>query len=200
MILESVAKKKQLIMQIKHGLTIASDELVNECIYRRFLQWSFLYPRDEAQLNLMQDTAFKFASLWNDRVKLAGWASDYCRFDYSPIHNYDRTETGTDTIAGSDTNTGTIGTATQSMTTDNSAYGYNSSTDQPDTKSVVNGTVTQTNNLTSTNSGNTTHNLRIFGNIGVTTTATMLSEEDKRLENYLSTYVDKFAECFILSL
>lgn len=141
--------------------------------------------------------------------------------DYNPLHNYDRHESYTDTETGSNTgsSTGTIadqGAEESQYVTDTDTTGTeentisaeNESTYQPDNKREDSGTLdstvtgrvskgnTRTENRTDNGSNSRTlnHTAHLYGNIGVTTSQQMLSEEIK-LRKDLSIY-DVAAELF----
>lgn len=123
--------------------------------------------------------------------------------EYDPIYNYDRYEEYTDTegrTLNSKTNSGHTAKDTPdydvsretntSATTENQTSAYNSSSYQPESKTIVNGgkDTTTTNGKVQdlTESANSTtddkedrelkHTAHLYGNIGVTTSAAMVSE------------------------
>lgn len=141
--------------------------------------------------------------------------------EYNPLHNYDRSELSTDNSERNRT-TSTDGTTTNSETTnsgnsstgetENTVSAFNASTYQPDSKQTSNVTGTgnvQSNsagtvdtNFTEDETGKNTRTSRIFGNIGVTTSAKLLSEEvDTRREyNFYDIFAVMFREEFLLYL
>lgn len=123
--------------------------------------------------------------------------------EYDPIYNYDRYEEYTDTegrTLNSKTNSGHTAKDTPnydvsretntSATTENQTSAYNSSSYQPESKTITNGgkDTTTTNGKVQdlTESANSTtddkedrelkHTAHLYGNIGVTTSAAMVSE------------------------
>lgn len=119
--------------------------------------------------------------------------------EYSPIENYDRTETISRVTenSGSDTETTTLGSQTVTATIGNSenvtgVSAYNASDFTNREKETGNNSDT----ITSTGSGSDTaktdygmkhtetENNRIHGNIGVTTSQTMITEEIKLRARY----------------
>lgn len=125
---------------------------------------------------------------------------DTLNFDYNPIENYDRYESGKNKFnternqTGETTNKGTIkntGTQTNDVdtTVTNEISAMNSSGFQNDTKSTTDGTETRTDNLTQANDIVNGVNLtnkggdvgeyenHMHGNIGVTTTQEMIEQE-----------------------
>ena len=133
-------------------------------------------------------------------------------FDYNPIHNYDGDETETITITDKGTvdttgtnktvDTSTIqdtGTVTNNGSNNDSVFGFNSSSAVNDKNSTVNNTTT--NNLSTTNNSSSDNNntnksttdmthteqrtLTKGGNLGVTSTQSMIQQErDLWLWNY----------------
>ncbi len=140
------------------------------------------------------------------KVLIAAWAKSMYRpwermllalnEDYNPLHNYDRTEEWTDTGTGS-----TSRDTTDSDTTSNSGSvtgnvtrktaGWNpgpgmADSNREDTSSSGSGTETSTRNGTEDVETSTTNvrTGRAYGNIGVTTSATMLKEEVETRQKY----------------
>ena len=133
-------------------------------------------------------------------------------FDYNPIHNYDGDETETITITdrGTVDTTGTnktvdtstikdTGTVTNNGSNNDRVYGFNSSSAVNDKNSTVNNTTT--NNISTTNNSSSDNNntnksttdmshteqrtLTKGGNLGVTSTQSMIQQErDLWLWNY----------------
>lgn len=96
--------------------------------------------------------------------------------EYNPLHNYDRHEEYEDitgeTVTGHSSASGTDGST---MTDSKSAY--DSNTMQPTEQSTSSASSTSNGSSDSTTDRTLTHNAHLYGNIGVTTSATMLSEE-----------------------
>ena len=96
--------------------------------------------------------------------------------EYNPLHNYDRHEEYKDitdeTVTGHSSASGTDGST---MTDSKSAY--DSSTMQPTEQSTSTANSSSNGSSDSTTDRTLTHNAHLYGNIGVTTSATMLSEE-----------------------
>jgi len=99
--------------------------------------------------------------------------------EYNPLHNYDRYEEYTDNenASGHDIASGTSTSTDKTSNTENKAA-YDSGTFQPHAQSVIDGLTTNTtnNDATATNSRELKHTAHLYGNIGVTTSAQMLSE------------------------
>lgn len=150
-------------------------------------------------------------------------------FDYSPIENYNMTESGTDvrhpeltTITSGDSNSSTNGTTTTTTTADstnkpttkNYTTTYDdstegrlqsySTTEGQSTTTVTGGPVTDvTNNQTVTENGTeqTIHNLTRSGNIGVTTTQQMIEQERNILRfNIIKEYFDGLVPLITLAI
>lgn len=154
---------------------------------------------------------------WNTRrmpIWLKLW--DTTQYDYDPIANYDRTETHTETVihTGTDstqrndqtTHTGTV--SNQNIATDTTKKtGYNSDTLQTTEQTEYSGNSTDTNNLTDNSQGNSTltrnlqdsvtRSIRAYGNIGVTTTQQMIEAEREsvRFDMY-KVICDDFIDAF----
>lgn len=138
--------------------------------------------------------------------------------EYNPIHNYDRTELETETDTGTRTtadtgtvtnaDTGTVNDTTGSTVT-GQVTGFNSATFADDKKTTSSGTVGSTRNLQNLETRNTqnqetrnlTHGrqLHVYGNIGVTTAAQMITGElDIRKLDIFRIIADEFTRYFCL--
>ena len=121
---------------------------------------------------------------------IAIWSSAYqetfvrwinaLNIEYAPLENYDRMEHWTDELDGSGTSnsTGTLDNTTTDET-ERTKSAYDSSSYQPYDK-VNSTTVSDTDSTDRTNttvSNDSEHNGRIHGNIGVTTSQQMLTQE-----------------------
>lgn len=126
---------------------------------------------------------------------------DALSIEYSPLENYDRMETWTDTghVEGSTTSEGSNDTTTNGNT-QNEVSAYDSATYSPHDKSTTTGTTsidTEDSVSTETDSSNVRSG-RAHGNIGVTTSQQMLESEldlgywnlyDRITELFLSDFV-----------
>ena len=109
------------------------------------------------------------------------WANELERIyqamsaEYNPIWNYDRTEEYKDV-----TERKLGGTATTSQpvsgTDESRVSAFNSSTYEPDRQTISNAGTVRSESDTD-ESGTVTHDAHLYGNIGVTTSATMVKEE-----------------------
>lgn len=139
--------------------------------------------------------------------------------DYSPLENYDRTETGTEHRANSGgftnesesnfTNENTLTDRQErQIETDNSTSAFNSNTMQAKDRTVQNDKIVDGNSVTNgegnsastdtnthTDTDDITKNLHIHGNVGVTTSQEMLkSELDIARFNIYNQIADLFME------
>ena len=132
-----------------------------------------LYPEPKVMKIFITDWSHSRQAAWAHLAAIQD-------VEYNPIHNYDRTETWTDTDneTESASKNGTVtGTGTNTETHKQTAF--NSNQLQTDTEVTDNNTASQTaNSLDNTTRGKTgSHNGRLYGNIGVTTTQQMLQSE-----------------------
>ena len=144
--------------------------------------------------------------------------------EYSPLENYDRREEWQDTRNnhGSETTSGSLGrttsdslsrTATDGGTTETKVSAYDSSTYQPSNQVTVTNssgfTDTGSGTLNDTTSGSTTtsfgegakHEGRVHGNVGITTSQTMLESELQIAEwNLYEHITDLFLSEFVIPI
>lgn len=144
--------------------------------------------------------------------------------EYSPLENYDRMEEWQDTRNnhGSETTSGSLGrttsdnlsrTATDGGTTETKVSAYDSSTYQPSNQVTVTNssgfTDTGSGTVNDTTSGSTTtsfgegakHEGRVHGNVGVTTSQTMLESELQIAEwNLYEHITDLFLSEFVIPI
>ena len=123
--------------------------------------------------------------------------------EYNPLHNYDRTEdefhlnNGARVASGSNTNSRTSsssGTGSGSSTTENKVSAFNSSEYSNKDKTQITSSDSTTSSGTVSDRGSSSDNentedkgerhLRAFGNIGTTTSMTMLTEEVEGRQKY----------------
>lgn len=185
-------------------------ESVIDTILMRGGEFEVLYPEPY----FMRDSIITWSKKWywtfNKWYKAIN-------LEYNPLENYDRIETGTDTEHQTGTsnttqsNTRTDNLVTSTSNTDNStventvsafdASGYTPS-EKSDTDSTSTGNISNTG--TQVNAGdidntsaadvNKSHELRIHGNIGVTTSQQMLQSE---LDIAMFNLYDKIADVFL---
>ena len=95
------------------------------------------------------------------------------REEYNPLWNYDRNEEYHDDTGGE-----VHSTQPESATNEHTVSAFNSSVYEPDSKDVSNAGHTKTESTTSFD-----HTAHLWGNIGVTTSATMAAEETRLRTN-----------------
>ena len=172
-----------------------------------------LYPRPDTMKTVVKAWSFARLSAWERML-------DALEEEYNPLHNYDRTEVETGTNTGSEGETGTIQTAEDisdtgsnqtSATTTDQVTGYNSNTFADNNKQLASGSASSTNardrdetetrNLTHTRNLAHARNLHIFGNIGIVTSAQMLTGElEVRATDIYRIIVDEFKQYFCLMI
>lgn len=121
--------------------------------------------------------------------------------EYNPIENYDRTENYSDVFTGT-TQTNATNNATGNGTGKTKVYGYNNLTaPADDTASETTSASNSSSNSAGTNTSTTTHNSRVHGNIGVTTSQQMLqSERDIAMFNIYDSICNDFKKRFLIWL
>lgn len=160
------------------------------------------------------------------RKQLPVWQHLYetTQYQYDPIENYNRYETGSDDGTGStthsgtdtrqiDTKTGGADTSTGFAQTDHNVAGFNSSAEtlvkqySDETNSNQNIEYGRTENVSDslkhgervTESRNGTHNLHAHGNIGVMSTQDMIKQEREiALFNLYDIIIDEFKQRFCI--
>lgn len=118
---------------------------------------------------------------WGDKMNatFTRWVQTLTE-DYNPLHNYDRYEDWTDDEKNKASNTTKTQLETGSnTTTETDVTGYDSDTYQPNHKVTETGTGNQEGESNGESSGERsgTHKGHLYGNIGVTTSAEMASQE-----------------------
>ena len=180
-----VCQRPELIQQLQHGLSFADDATVNNALLVKYSLWDYLTPCDADNINILNACIQR----WREE---ANKLYETTLFQYNPIENYDMEEKGKDKRTPDLTDETTYGgTNTYSET------GY----DVPRTlydkgKNTAGGKDTTTKKGTETND----HELRRHGNIGTMTTQQMIEMERKIILDTLSWYVNKFRECFNVSM
>ena len=131
--------------------------------------------------------------------------------EYNPIENYNRIENWKDipdlkiVTDVDNTTTNDLKTETKNDNTENQESAFDSNTYQPKSKTLHGaevdntGTVTDKGKNIQTTNGNTTHDGRIHGNIGVTTNQQMIAAELELRENDLYSIIRrKFEDEFMV--
>lgn len=103
---------------------------------------------------------------------------DTTKFEYNPIHNYDRNESVIKEYDENGTNTGTVGNNGSSAREDK-VSAYDSDEYEPKNKREDTVRNDETRNLSDTRKGKEEITTRTSGNIGVTSTQKMINEERK---------------------
>lgn len=114
------------------------------------------------------------------------------QYDYDPIANYDRREEWTDSARGTNKgNVETVTDATVSGTGEMSTAGFNTDEYKPHDRNETSGTDSRTG--TSSSSGSDTHDSehsgRVYGNIGVVTTQRLITEQREVSEFNMVEYI-----------
>lgn len=129
------------------------------------------------------------------------WAhlAETLKAEYNPIENYDRTETSSNVFTGT-TTTNATNNASSNGKGKTQVYGYNNlTTPADDTASETTNASNSTSNSAGTNTSTITHDSRVHGNIGVTTTQQMLqSERDVAMFNIYDIICKDFQKRFLI--
>ena len=140
-----------------------------------------MYPDPVFMKNMIGAWSAKQAPVWTKMYKTT-------TYDYNPIINYDRTEESEDTYNRQGSGTG-------------HADGYEASYDTPVNTDDEGMSKTNKSDTTSSSTEQTanTHKLRAYGNIGVTTTQAMITEERKVSEfNIIDYMIQDFRKRFCI--
>lgn len=134
--------------------SILIPDLLSECA-----EFEILYPEPDTFKTVLLSWSNHRAPIWERIYKLS-------QIDYNPIENYDRSETWKDT-----------GTGSQTDSNNQKGYqgGYNPNSPGVAPEMVQQEEIDTTGGNTS--SGESTHEGRVHGNIGVTTTQQMMEQE-----------------------
>lgn len=121
------------------------------------------------------------------------------RAEYNPIENYDRTKTTTDVFTGT-TKTNANSNSTSNESGKTQVYGYNNlTTPADDSASTSTSASNSASDSAGTNTSTTTHDSRVHGNIGVTTTQKMLQDErDVAMFNIYDNICKDFQKRFLI--
>ena len=195
----------------KHDKSIFDDIDLPEGINKSILV-PFIITRggDYPVINIDPDYLYNMTTLWFNAFK-----DNFARMilaltdDYDPLHNYDRTEIEEHKNDAEDKNTGTTsgtrnsstsGTGSTTANSEDKVSPYNVNSYKEKNKNTTTTTDTTSTTGQTTDSGSSSDNnlhhdqgerkLRAFGNIGVTTSMTMLKEEvDGRQEYNIYTII-----------
>lgn len=189
-----VGQRPQLIQNLKHNLGFVSDETINNKILTQYRLYEYLTPCDPDNKSILQSVIDK----WSDYV-IELWKTT--QYEYDPILNYDRTEDTTDKgkhNGGSDT---TAVNTPNNRKTITSNGGYNAGSTLKETEqSEIQGTLTDTTKNVFNGTDQNDRHSHIYGNIGIMTTQDMIQKQRDILIDPVEFYVEKFAECFNLSM
>lgn len=116
--------------------------------------------------------------------------------EYNPLHNYDRYEDVKETHDDATTNDLDASTTTDDTNT-NTRSSFDSSKYEPHDQNKMTGSGTSKSNAAGTDKGEFTRTAHLYGNIGVTTAAQMLSGELEVRKNNLYNMI---ADCFATEL
>lgn len=119
--------------------------------------------------------------------------------EYNPIENYDRKESSTDVFTGQ-TTSNARNNATSNDTGKTQVYGYNDlSSPADDSASASTSASNSSSDSAGTSTSTTTHDNRVHGNIGVTTTQQMLqAERDVSMFNIYDVICKDFMKRFLI--
>lgn len=207
---------------ILDGLYISGDFDIKESFLLRFGEMTPIYQQPEllklAVTNVAKSLKWSIDRLYNVTL-----------LEYNPIENYDRIEKGTDITDDTTDNTQNIGsqtvtsenqigatTTTPSTTTETKVSAFNESEYQPSEQTKNTGSVTESHDK---DTGTTTttknpdvqhmkynrkydHDLRIHGNIGVTTSQLMVESEIDLVtkNNYIDAVCQMYAERLLINV
>ena len=175
------------------GLLLMEPDLLNdwalpESVDLAELTNAILQECSELELLFPNAELFKrLSDSWSLR-KLPGWQRAYNAMvaEYNPIHNFDRSEQYTDTESGGRNTTGSVSGSAANLgsgSIERKTSAYNSSTYEPLNKDETTDNL-QTQSQTQstgaeTNTRSLQHYAHLSGNIGVTTSQQMVSDELK---------------------
>lgn len=197
----------QILAKLNHNLPFADDDYINRAILNRYANYELLYDTDGDNERVLIDNILRWSDYFIQLAKLQGWSSTFLTlngdYSYNPIENYNRTESTSDKRQTNSDTTINTNTSTNSQTTENNnSSGYNTNTFTPVSNTTSTGSAEGATSSTDKNatSDNAERSSKISGNIGVTTTAQMIAQERQLIMNLVSDYVDKFADCFNITM
>lgn len=212
----------QLDNSILDGMYISGDFDIRESFLLRFGEMTPIYQKPDllklAVANVAISLKWSIDRLYNVTL-----------LEYNPIENYDRMENGIDTTDDTTDNTQNIGsqtvssenqigatTTTPNTITETKVSAFNESEYQPSEQTKNTGNVTESHDK---DTGTTTttknpdvqhmkynrkydHNLRIHGNIGVTTSQKMMESEIDLVtkNNYIDAVCQMYAERLLINV
>ena len=207
---------------ILNDMYIAGDFDIKESFLLRFGEMTPIYQKPEllklAVSNVAKSLKWSIDRLYNVTL-----------LEYNPIENYDRIEKGVDTTDDTTDNTQNIGsqtvtsenqigatTTTPNTIAETKVSAFNESEYQPSEQTKNTGTVTESHDKdteTTTTTKNPDvqhmtynrkydHDLRVHGNIGVTTSQKMVTDEIQLVStnNYIDTVCQMYAERLLINV
>ena len=207
---------------ILDGLYISGDFDIKESFLLRFGEMTPIYQKPEllklAIANVARSLKWSIDKLYNVTL-----------LEYNPIENYDRIEKGNDVTNDTTDNTQNIGaqtvssenqigttTTTPATTTETKVSAFNETEYQPSEQTKNTGNVTESHDK---DSGTTTttkepdvqhmtykrtydHDLRVHGNIGITTSQKMATDEILLVtqNNYIDSVCQMYAERLLINV
>ena len=207
---------------ILNNMYIAGDFDIKESFLLRFGEMTPIYQKPEllklAVANVAKSLKWSIDRLYNVTL-----------LEYNPIENYDRMEKGIDITDDTTDNTQNIGsqtvtsenqkgatTTTPNTIAETKVSAFNESEYQPSEQTKNTGNVTESHDK---DTGTTTttknpdvqhmtynrkydHDLRVHGNIGITTSQKMVSDEIKLVStnNYIDTVCQMYAERLLINV
>lgn len=183
------------------------DQVVRETLVHNLLLETagleVLYPDSDFMKSALEMFSKKQIGVWNKLYETT-------QYEYDPIYNYDRYEQYTDTesVTGSEEQTDSV-TGTTSISTDSNAVnkvaGYNagelveSGSSGSDASTATETESAGTSNKEHSTNRELTHEARLYGNIGVTTTQQMIeAERDVVKFNIYNAIIDDIKTHFCL--
>lgn len=194
-----ICQRPELIQQLEHGLTFASDAEVNNALLTKYSLWDYLTPCDADNINILNACINR----WREE---ANKLFETTLFEYDPLLNYNIEEKGKDTRKPDLTQerspdltdeTSFGGTITTAET------GYNTPRVLEDTAKSTNGgkdTTTRKGKETTTHKGTDTTDREAYKRGTMGATQDIIEKERKIILDCVAWYVDKFRSCFTLSL
>lgn len=194
-----VCQRPYLIQALEHGLTFADDLTVNNALLTKYSLWEYLTPCDADNVNILNACIQR----WRDE---ANKLFETTLFAYDPTLNYNIEEKGKDERTPDLTDERSPD-LTDEISYNSTVTGAETGYDVPrtfeDVSKTTNGgkdTTTHKGKETLTKKGKETteHGRTRAGTIGAT--QDLIAKERQIIIDCVSWYVEKFAQCFTVSL
>lgn len=182
--------KPEWIKNLKHNLTFVTDAEVNQRILTKYRLYEYLTPCEQDNKAILQSIIDEWSTYTNKLYETT-------KYEYDPIENYRRIETEHSEGEFDENNDQTETPTNRKTTTSNSGYEV-AGTLKPTVETAISGTVNVKTDRDGTNSNDRTMEAR--GNIGITTTQSLIQQERDLIVDCTEYYVRKFAEAFNLSM